>query len=106
MGQAMNRSLGNVILGGYAAAKGKAAAVEAITNARDVIIVPGYGLAVAGAQYDIAELVKTLKSHDIKVRCVPLATPAAMTSIPAESVWGLNLEDMIGKCWTGLAPLY
>lgn len=79
--QAMNRSLTNVILGGYAAAKGKAAAVEgtaveidvngaveAITNARDIIIVPGYGLAVAGAQYDIADLIKTLRGHGINVR--------------------------------------
>eukprot|EP00884_Botryococcus_braunii_P006438 jgi/Botrbrau1/15796/Bobra.4_1s0147.1 len=81
MCKAMNRSLANVILGGYAAAKGKAAAVEgtaveidvngtveALVNARDIIIVPGYGLAVAGAQYDIADLVKTLIGHGIKVR--------------------------------------
>ncbi len=81
--QAMNRSLANVILGGYSitakevAEKGEAqshqetdisGAVDAITNARSVIIVPGYGLAVASAQYAIADLVKTLTSKDIKVR--------------------------------------
>ena len=79
----MNRSLANVILGGYSitakevAEKGEAlshqetdisGAVDAITNARSVIIVPGYGLAVASAQYAIADLVKTLTSRDIKVR--------------------------------------
>ena len=53
-GQAMNRSLANVILGGYGASKGPAMAVEGthtetdsnhvvemLTGARDVIIVPG-----------------------------------------------------------------
>lgn len=83
MCKAMNRSLANVILGGYSitakevAEKGEAlshqetdisGAVDAITNARSVIIVPGYGLAVASAQYAIADLVKTLTSRDIKVR--------------------------------------
>lgn len=83
--QAMNRSLANVILGGYSitakevAEKGEAlqhqetdiaGAVDAVTSARQVIIVPGYGLAVASAQYAIAELVKTLTSKGIKVRSV------------------------------------
>ena len=79
----MNRSLANVILGGYSITRKEveeqgealehqttdiAGAVDAITNARSVIIVPGYGLAVASAQYAIADLVKTLTSKDIKVR--------------------------------------
>ena len=65
---AMNRSLPNVIFGGYGmsapiAASGEvgvhqetdvASTVEALTQARKVIIVPGYGLAVASAQYSIA----------------------------------------------------
>ncbi|KAK9832503.1 hypothetical protein WJX81_002580 [Elliptochloris bilobata] len=80
MCKAMNRSLANVILGGYTQS-GKAAlvegtavettvegTVEALTQARSVIIVPGYGLAVAGAQYDIAELVKVLRAKGIDVR--------------------------------------
>lgn len=81
--QAMNRSLANVILGGYSITRKEVAeqaealehqttdiagAADAITNARSVIIVPGYGLAVASAQYAIADLVKTLTSKDIKVR--------------------------------------
>ena len=84
--QAMNRSLANVILGGYSITRKEveeqgealehqttdiAGAVDAITNARSVIIVPGYGLAVASAHYAIADLVKTLTSKDIKVRLVP-----------------------------------
>ena len=43
--------------------------VDALVNARSVVIVPGYGLAVSGGQYDIAELVKILTSKGIKVRC-------------------------------------
>ena len=45
-----------------------AGALDAVTTARSVVIVPGYGLAVASAQYAIADLVKTLTSKDIKVR--------------------------------------
>lgn len=43
-------------------------AIEMITGARDVIIVPGYGLAVAKAQYAIADMVRTLKEKGINVR--------------------------------------
>lgn len=43
-------------------------AVEALTSARKVVIVPGYGLAVANAQYAVAELVKSLRSRGIEVR--------------------------------------
>eukprot|EP01026_Neomeris_dumetosa_P046652 TRINITY_DN3975_c0_g1_i3.p2 TRINITY_DN3975_c0_g1~~TRINITY_DN3975_c0_g1_i3.p2 ORF type:complete len:234 (-),score=43.44 TRINITY_DN3975_c0_g1_i3:294-995(-) len=81
MCKAMNRSLTNVILGGYGTSKGKAmeitgthqetdipAAVESMTTARNVIIVPGYGLAVANAQYAIADLVKALREHNIDVK--------------------------------------
>ncbi|KAL4423593.1 hypothetical protein ABPG77_004633 [Micractinium sp. CCAP 211/92] len=82
MCKAMNRSLANVILGGYSSgAKGPAAkiegthteidvpgAAEAITNAKRVLIVPGYGLAVANAQYAIADLVKGLKKKGIEVK--------------------------------------
>lgn len=80
--QAMNRSLPNVIFGGYGTTSVSAAAkvegthteidvpgtVEALTTARKVIIVPGYGLAVASAQYAIAELVKMLKEKGVDVK--------------------------------------
>jgi NAD(P) transhydrogenase len=43
-------------------------AIEMLTNAKNVIIVPGYGLAVAKAQYAIADMVKTLKDKGINIR--------------------------------------
>lgn len=82
---AMNRSLPNVIFGGYEAVAPKkqldgpkvaqihqeidvAGTVEALQMARKVVIVPGYGLAVANAQYAIAELVKNLKAKGVDVK--------------------------------------
>lgn len=80
----MNRSLPNVILGGYGTSStgsGKPmeitgthteinidTAVESIKNAKNIIIVPGYGLCVAKAQYPIAEMVETLKKKGKNVR--------------------------------------
>merc|ERR1719365_154637 len=70
---AMNRSLPNVILGGFGTGDtgtGKPMAitgtatvwevdetVKAIADARNIVIVPGYGLAVAKGQYPVAEMV-------------------------------------------------
>lgn len=84
MCKAMNRSLTNVIFGGYGTAAPVAGAdevdfgthkeidvpgtAEALTQAKNVLIVPGYGLAVANAQYSIAELVKTLKAKGVNVK--------------------------------------
>lgn len=84
MCKAMNRSLPNVILGGYGTTStggGKAmeitgthteinidGCVDMIKNARNVIITPGYGLCVAKAQYPIAEMVNILKSKGKNVR--------------------------------------
>jgi len=81
---AMNRSIVNVIFGGYgtsATGTGKAAevtgthtpitadsAAEMLVHAKNVMIIPGYGLAVAKAQYAVAEMAKTLISNGIKVR--------------------------------------
>ncbi len=42
--------------------------VEAMTQAQNIMIVPGYGLCVAKAQYPIAELVELLKSKGKTVR--------------------------------------
>ena len=80
----MNRSLPNVILGGYgtdSTGKGKPMeitgthtemnveqAVEAIKEAQNIIITPGYGLCVAKAQYPIAEMVDILKKKGKQVR--------------------------------------
>ena len=43
-------------------------AVELLTTAKNVIITPGYGLAVAKAQYAIADMVQTLKEKGLNVR--------------------------------------
>ncbi|KTG43398.1 hypothetical protein cypCar_00019226 [Cyprinus carpio] len=80
---AMNRSLANVILGGYGTSStgtGKPMeitgthtevnvdqSVEMIKEAQNIIIVPGYGLCAAKAQYPIADLVKSLSEQGKKV---------------------------------------
>lgn len=84
MCKAMNRSLPNVILGGFGTSStggGKAKeifgehtetnvskCVDMMVDARNIIIVPGYGLCVAKAQYPIAEMVATLKAQGKNVR--------------------------------------
>ncbi|XP_032425484.1 NAD(P) transhydrogenase, mitochondrial [Xiphophorus hellerii] len=81
---AMNRSLANVILGGYGTSStgtGKPMeitgthtevnveqTVDMIKEAHNIIITPGYGLCAAKAQYPIAELVKMLAEAGKKVR--------------------------------------
>ncbi|KXZ41540.1 hypothetical protein GPECTOR_405g242 [Gonium pectorale] len=81
---AMNRSLPNVILGGYETQGAKKAekstevlvhqeidvngTAEALTAASKVLIVPGYGMAVANAQYPVAELAKNLTDKGIQVK--------------------------------------
>ncbi|XP_056146916.1 NAD(P) transhydrogenase, mitochondrial [Lampris incognitus] len=81
---AMNRSLANVILGGYGTSStgtGKPMeivgthtevnvdqTVDMIRDAQNIIITPGYGLCAAKAQYPIAELVKMLSEAGKKVR--------------------------------------
>merc|ERR1712176_1039428 len=81
---AMNRSLPNVILGGFGTSTtgtGKPMeitgehtewnvddTVNAMVNSKNIIIVPGYGLAVAKGQYPVAELVSILKKKGKNVR--------------------------------------
>ncbi len=84
MCRAMNRSFFSVILGGFggevAAASGAAAAQRSVKsgspddaafllgNAESVIIVPGYGLAVARAQHPLKELSDKLLKKGVQVR--------------------------------------
>src|SRR6187397_169795 len=83
MCKAMNRSFFSVILGGFGAAEGAAAgaaeqrAVRSgspddvaflLGNAESVIIVPGYGLAVARAQHAVKEMAEKLISKGVTVR--------------------------------------
>ena len=78
---AMNRSLTNVIFGGISAPartdhkiEGEITktsieeTVDSLKNAQKVVIVVGYGMAVAKAQYPIAEFVAYLKSQGIDVK--------------------------------------
>ena len=85
MCQGMNRSFISVILGGFGTEGGTspaagsqpvgevhsvdaAGAADLLQNARKIIIVPGYGLAVAQAQHSLAEVVKILKAKNIDVK--------------------------------------
>ncbi len=84
MCKAMNRSFFNVILGGFGGESGAAAtgsgeqrpvksgspddAAFMLTNAETVIIVPGYGLAVARAQHALKELTEKLTHKGITVK--------------------------------------
>ncbi len=43
--------------------------LQALTLAKKVIIVPGYGLAVASAQATVADLVATLRKNGVDVKC-------------------------------------
>jgi len=82
MCKGMNRSFFNVILGGFGATEQSSSqskeqrpvksgnaddAAFLMKNASSVIIVPGYGMAVAQAQHALREMVDTLKKNDIKV---------------------------------------
>lgn len=113
---AMNRSLTNVLFGGYAmvaATKTKGEVkvhketsadevVDMIANAKSVIIVPGYGMAVAKAQYAIAELAKTAraKSVDVRFGIHPVAgrMPGQMNVLLAEAGvpydWVHEMDDI------------
>ena len=86
MCKAMNRSLVNVLVGGFGgevAGGGKKTgdgqqrtvasydvfdAAQVIEGAQSLVIVPGYGLAVAQAQHSVRELDKTLEARGVKVR--------------------------------------
>lgn len=83
MCRAMNRRFLSVILGGFGGEtssgsgpkiEGEAVAVSAeetiqlLTSAKSVVIVPGYGMAVAHAQHPVSELVKILKDRGVKTR--------------------------------------
>lgn len=85
MCKAMNRSIFSVIMGGFGTTGGTAPAsgeqpegeitpisveetVNLLTDARHVIIVPGYGMAVAQAQHAVAEITKILRAKGVNVR--------------------------------------
>ncbi|MCT4553497.1 MAG: NAD(P)(+) transhydrogenase (Re/Si-specific) subunit beta [Pelagimonas sp.] len=81
MCKAMNRSFVSVILGGFGGAAGPAMEVEgeqvaidadgvatALEEADSIVIIPGYGMAVAQAQQNVAELTTRLRAKGKEVR--------------------------------------
>ncbi|CAN5464637.1 Re/Si-specific NAD(P)(+) transhydrogenase subunit beta [soil metagenome] len=85
MCRGMNRSFLSVMLGGFGTESGASPsagdapagevqsinaeqAAELLNQSRKIVIVPGYGLAVAQAQHSLAEVVKLLKEKSVDVR--------------------------------------
>ncbi len=83
MADAMNRSIANILVGGFGVAEGSQAAMTSeggtirevsvddaaiqLAYASKVVIVPGYGLAVAQAQHGVRELADLLEARGIDV---------------------------------------
>ena len=85
MCRAMNRKFINVIAGGFGTSGGSSSAGETeqegeivaidaqetaalLENAREVMIIPGYGMAVAQAQHTVFEITKSLRAKGVNVR--------------------------------------
>ncbi len=104
MCKAMNRSFISVIAGGFGVEGGTVAAdvdygehreitaqgaAEMLANARSVVITPGYGMAVAQAQYPVADLTRKLRERgiDVKFAIHPVAgrLPGHMNVLLAEA---------------------
>jgi NAD(P) transhydrogenase subunit beta len=85
MCKAMNRSLANVIFGGFGTSSGSSPGggsevegtitettadevAEELKEAKEVMIVPGYGMAVAQAQHVVKDITETLRAKDVNVR--------------------------------------
>ncbi|OAJ56489.1 NAD(P) transhydrogenase subunit beta [Paraburkholderia ginsengiterrae] len=114
MCRAMNRNFINVIAGGFGTASGAPAAggggaqpagevvsvnsaetAELLRDAKSVIIVPGYGMAVAQAQHTVYELTSVLREKGVDVRFAihPVAgrMPGHMNVLLAEAKVPYNI---------------
>jgi len=108
---AMNRSITNVLFGGWGdVAKGPQQEIvgeateisvesvaESLSMAKEVVIVPGYGMAVAKAQYAIADITNKLKENGTNVRFAihPVAgrMPGQMNVLLAEA--GVSYDHVL-----------
>ncbi len=115
MAKAMNRSLGNVLFSNFGESSaaggggvtGTQKAIEAsdagvmMAYSQKIIIVPGYGLAVAQAQHKVWELTQLLIDHGVKVRFAihPVAgrMPGHMNVLLAEAGRTLRLDLRPGR---------
>ncbi len=112
MAKAMNRSVGNVLFGAFGATEetgttmqgsmkpidAESAAVE-MAYANEVIIVPGYGMAVAQAQQKVKELADLLESKGVTVKFAihPVAgrMPGHMNVLLAEA--GISYDKLFDR---------
>jgi NAD(P) transhydrogenase subunit beta len=85
MCKAMNRKLSNVVFGGFGTSSGSSPSgggevegtitettadevAEELKEAKEVMIVPGYGMAVAQAQHVVKDITETLRAKEVNVR--------------------------------------
>jgi NAD(P) transhydrogenase subunit beta len=112
MAKAMNRSVGNVLFGAFGASEetgttiegsmkpidAESAAVE-MAYANEVIVVPGYGMAVAQAQQKVKELADLLESKGVTVKFAihPVAgrMPGHMNVLLAEA--GISYDKLFDR---------